>query len=60
MWLCARTYIQKADEDGVTEMDQNAQNVPESSIQTQFENEFIIVYHNSYTFQKGLRDGTLH
>ena len=26
----------------------------------QFDNEFVLVYHNCYTFQKGFRDGSLH
>lgn len=60
MWLSAKQYISKAEDDDQEPDPAQAERQMQQNIQTQFDNEFVLVYHNAMTFQRGLRDGSLH
>jgi hypothetical protein len=57
MWLQSRTIVVKPDEYEVAQSKLENSN---ASTNTTFENEFVLIYHNCSTFQKSLRNGSLH
>ena len=61
MWLQCKSFISKVEENDNGEMqDKGNFKIDSVGVTTQFDNEFVVIYHNCYSFMKGLRDGSLH